>query len=154
MAITEAQFGAIANLIADGELDDWMVDLQKAVDQRNERRKDEILKLVQSAWGKDAKVVTSDEPNVFVRKAVARGEAAPRDPRAPVEYVPDVGPPLPGGAQDAMSAAWPTPIESQSVGGGGAAPFSPVPDPMAGGGGSDPFGDRNPDIVSTGAQIG
>jgi hypothetical protein len=38
--------------------------------------------------------------------------------------------------------------------GGGGAGFSPVPDPMSESGGSDPFGDGNPDVVSTGAQIG
>jgi hypothetical protein len=134
----------------DGELDDRMLELQQTIDERNARRQDDILKLVRSVWGQDAQIVGGgggQAPTIHN----AGDPPPPRSVRAPVPYQPDGGPAIPSGTADSMSV-WPTPIESNS--GGGGAGFSPVPDPMSESGGSDPFGDGNPDVVSTGAQIG
>lgn len=148
MAITSEQFDAITLLIEDGELDDRMIDLQRIIDERNARRQDEILKLVRSVWGQSAQIVQTGTPTI----EAAGNPPAPRSVRGAVAYEPDEGPEIPSGPSDSMGGSWPTPIESQ-VGGGGTG-FSPVSDPIASGGGSDPFGDNNPDVVSTGAQIG
>lgn len=149
MAVTQEQFHQITLLVEDGELDDYMIELQGAIDERNARRKDDILKLVKSVWGHDAQIVADRAPNTPAQAGTTRA------PRAPVPYEPDAGPQVPSGAEDSMGA-WPTPIQSAGVGDGssGGTGFEPVRDPMVTGGGSDPFGDNNPDVVSTGAQIG
>jgi len=154
--ISEENFKVIVDLIEDGEMDDRMMDLQRAMDDRNERRKEDILKLVRSVWGQDAHIVGGQvvKPVHSVEYTDSQGRPVDQDhpaaqARARVDYVPTDGPQLPQGTPDSMSQ-WPTPIES--IGSGGV-DTSPVKDPMSEGGGQDPFGDGDTDIVSTGAQI-
>jgi len=131
MPISDTDFQQLVSLIEDGELDDRMLDLRAAIDERNARRKDDILKLVKSVWGEEA-AITTEPPLPNERPAPV--------PRA--EYTPE---PAGGGT-------WPEPIVSAGTGDGSGstgAGFEPVRDPMAGN-----LGDDDPDIVSTGAQIG
>jgi hypothetical protein len=153
--ISQDQFEQLRQLIEDGELDDFMTDLREVMDERNSRRREAILKLVKSVWGDDAQIVAGSAPaetgNTFIDRANRRAA------RAPIDYVPGEGMDLPPSAQDSMSE-WPSPIVSQALAGGGTpetaqAIYSPVTDPMASGGGNS-FGDGNPDIISTGGQIG
>lgn len=140
MPINDTDFAQLVNLIEDGELDDRMLELQRAIDERNSRRKDDILKLVKSVYGDDAAIVTERTPNppITPRRGHVGEEGVLPQPR--VDYTPaedDEVPPSPPG--------WPEPIVS--MGGGGGVGMSPVADPMGDG------ADEDVDIVSTGAQF-
>lgn len=149
MSLSSDQFAQLQQYIEDGELDDWMLELRTAIDERNARQREAILKLVRSVWGDDAQIVstTASAPaqtgNVFVDRARARD---------PIPYVPDDGPQIPAAVPE-----WPSPVQSAGSLGGvpsGEQPvYSPVADPLAAGS-SNAYGDGDPNIVSTGAQIG
>jgi len=125
--LSDHDFAALVLLIENGELDDRMIDLITAIDERNERRKSEIIKLVQSVWGPGA-TIASEEPAV-------RYDSTPIDAASQV----------PQSTQ--AQVTWPEPIESAV----GIGDLSPVADPMSTG--SDPYGDSDVNIVSTGGQI-
>jgi hypothetical protein len=136
MPINDTDFAQLVSLIEDGELDDRLIDLQRAVDDRNGRRKDDILKLVKSVWGDDATIVDHHEPNPTPRRV----RPQPPEPTHRVSYEPvddDEVPPSPPG--------WPDPIVS--MGGGGGIGVSPVLDPMGDG------ADEDVTDISTGAQF-
>lgn len=146
MPINDDQFAGIIQLIEDGELDDRMMDLQAAVDDRNGRRKEAILKLVKSVFGENAEIrMTDDELRERMGLPAAPSSTEGRPGRAPVPYVPDDGPAIPT-TPDPMSHPLPTPIVSTNSSGEG---FAPAADPMGGN-----FGDGDANFVSTGAQIG
>ncbi len=154
MAIDDPSFAALVTLIEDGELDDRMVDLIAVIDQRNERRKHEILRLVQSIWGPDANVVGGTPPRESVNASPTNEPAPPGYYRAmdgqfyPVPQTPTLNPTPEVDPAPSRPGNWPAPIESASLGGG--LGVSPVRDPMSAGG---DLGDSDPNIVSTGAQI-
>lgn len=132
--ISSEEFQRLVDLIADGELDEYMIDLLKHIDDRNSRRKQDVMRLVKSVYGEDA---------VVEKSGVQQQQREPQ-PYAPAD---DVRP-------DQLSGAmrFPDPIISSGGGVGGslgAAEFSPAKDPMGPGGGDD-----ESSIVSTGAQIG
>lgn len=155
MPVSDEQFAALVALIEDGELDERITDLLAAIDDRNERRKHQIERLVESIWGPGARVVGGSEPRQIVSSSPQPNAPAPPGyyraqdgqfyplPQTPesVDVQPDFPPSKP--------VVWPAPIESQSGGGGGLG-VSPVRDPMSSGG---DLGDGDPNIVSTGAQI-
>lgn len=149
MSVSTDQLTAIVTLIEDGELDDRMADLQQAIDQRNSRRKDDILKLVKSVWGDAARIVGPAGQTASIAPLAAQVE------REGVPYEPDSGPQIPASVSDSASASWPTPIASHG-GAGAEAGFSPVSDPMVSGGGGlgGSLGDGDPTFASTGGQIG
>ena len=153
MAISDNDFAQLVSLIEDGELDERMMSLQAAIDERNTRRKADILKLVKSVYGEEASIVSEHLPNPVSVPRDSEARAAFRgggvgDPpigmhakRDPVQYEPEDPDEVPPGP-----AGWPDPIVS--MGGGGGAGFSPVADPMGDGG-----DDGDVDTFSTGAQF-
>src|SRR4051794_13586942 len=116
MPITAEDFKKLVQLVEDGELDEYMLALRDALDERNNRRKEGIRKLVKSVWGEDAEIVNG----AVVSQATPAQRH--RTDRAPVEYQPDTGPAIPSAAGDSMTAEWPSPIESSGGGGGQGAP--------------------------------
>lgn len=59
--MTQDEFDKLASLIEDGELDDYMIHLRNAMDERNARRKNEIMKIVKSVWGDGAEIVAGSQ---------------------------------------------------------------------------------------------
>jgi hypothetical protein len=50
---------AIVNAIVRGDYDDKLGDIRRAIDTRNEARRDAVLAQVREVWGEDAEVVTA-----------------------------------------------------------------------------------------------
>lgn len=121
--VSREQFDSLILLIEDGEIDDYMLELQGAINERNERRKGDIMKLVRSAFGDSAQVVTDSGAQVAVETPRVQRQVREYEPKAPT------------------ITDWPSPIESMTGGTGG---VSPVADPMAEG---------DVEVESTGGQF-
>lgn len=52
----------VIDLVKSGKIDDYIADLSKAIDERNEKRRNEILDLVRRIWG--------DEYTITIRRGI------------------------------------------------------------------------------------
>jgi hypothetical protein len=53
----------LVNLIEDGELDNYFVELRAAIDDRMQRQREVVLKIVKATFGDDATVVNGGQEN-------------------------------------------------------------------------------------------
>ncbi len=136
----------LIQVIEQGTIDEFIPEVERAIEQRKEHLKEQAIRKVKELWGPDAVVSTGMDHNPMIEKLERRNPAPVSDEQAPAQFVSADPPAEPAPA----ASAWPEPLTSMGAGDGSAADlgYEKVTDPMGTG------WDEEDGMESTGAQIG